>query len=114
MKKNDDKWKNITPEDMPNDDLRLVAEVCGIETVISLLKNLPGTNLYIPSSGYAFLMEQKIRNEFNEGISPNRLAIEYGTSVQKIREILKKKDIIKVTTISKGKEENQLKIFDEI
>lgn len=108
--------KNLRPEDMPNDDLKFIAEVCGIETAIALLKNVPGTNIYIPSSGYSFLMEQKIKNEFNNGISPNRLAVEYGTSVQKIREILKRKDVVKVTKITKDKNgiKKQLSIFEAI
>lgn len=81
----------LSPEDMPNDDLRLVAELCGVSTARVLLEKMAGTSLYIPSSGYSTLMKKEIQKKFNSGVSPNRLAVEYGISVQKIREITKGK-----------------------
>ncbi|MCG6552917.1 MAG: hypothetical protein L7F77_11350 [Candidatus Magnetominusculus sp. LBB02] len=35
-------------EDMPNEDLRRVAEKCGIETAVKLLTLMPGQTIHIP------------------------------------------------------------------
>lgn len=38
-------------DDMPNSDMRMVAEFCGLETALVLLKELPGVKLIIPKCG---------------------------------------------------------------
>jgi Mor family transcriptional regulator len=40
----------MKPEDMPNEDTRWIAESCGIEVAMKMMKNLGGISLYIPKS----------------------------------------------------------------
>jgi len=42
---------NLTVNDLPNDDLKIVADVVGLSTAIKLLQDLPGTLISIPKTG---------------------------------------------------------------
>lgn len=78
---------NITDEDMPNNDLRLVAESCGIEIAIRLLEELPGISIFIPKSGFKRIVEGKIREGYN-GTNAKELALMYGVSERHIYNIV--------------------------
>lgn len=54
-------YRDVTAEDMPNEDMRLVADLCGIETAMSLLHNLDGISIYIPKSGLNTIKQRWIR-----------------------------------------------------
>jgi hypothetical protein len=55
--------RGISITDLPNDDLRWIAEDCGIETCVALLLNFPGISLYIAG----------VQSEKVENITPENL-----------------------------------------
>ena len=68
------------------DDLQFVAEKCGIDIVFDLLKNLQGTNIYIPK--VSRLKDYNIRYiETNKDKSIKQLADELGVSENHIRKL---------------------------
>lgn len=60
-------------------DLQFVADQCGIETVITLLKNIPGTNLYIPKIAHLKEFLERYIKE-NKRKSPKEIAMETNVS----------------------------------
>lgn len=40
--------KNLQIEDIPEGDIKLIAELCGLDTAVNLLENLPGITIFIP------------------------------------------------------------------
>ena len=42
---------DLTVNDLPNDDLKIVADVVGLSTAVKLLQDLPGTLISIPKTG---------------------------------------------------------------
>ena len=40
-------YSQLTYEDLPNGDLKLIAQECDLETAICMLKNLPGVAVYV-------------------------------------------------------------------
>ncbi len=84
--------ENITEEDMPNEDLKLVAGLCGVDVAMNLIDNLPGVLIRIPNSSYKRLKEAYIlRNYDGTRSSLLKLAIICEVSDTQIYRILKKK-----------------------
>ncbi|HNW37161.1 MAG TPA: Mor transcription activator family protein [Candidatus Ozemobacteraceae bacterium] len=69
----------ITIDDMPNDDMRLVAETLGVQVAVDLLRHLGGITLSIPKRGLGKLAERLIRAEY-DGSNAKRLAVQYGVT----------------------------------
>ena len=68
------------------EDLQFVAEKCGIDTVLDLLKNLQGTNIYIPK--VSRLKDYNIRYiKINKDKNVKQLANELGVSENHIRKL---------------------------
>ncbi len=74
-----DFFGNLSIEDMPSEDLKLVARACGVEVAAKLLEELPGVTLYVPKSGITQVKKNYIRKSFN-GRNAKKLAIETGYS----------------------------------
>ena len=76
---------SITFEELPF-DLQFVADKCGIDTALELLKNLQGTTIYIPK--ISRLRDYAIRY-IKENYSKNtkQLAAELGVSENYIRNL---------------------------
>lgn len=91
-----DEWtKNIKPEDITSENMRLIAEQCGVEVALSLMDKMAGVVLYVPAknTGLKKLMHDYIRKKYDgTRDSTNRLALETGISVNKIHRIVTGKD----------------------
>ncbi|MDD3149916.1 MAG: Mor transcription activator family protein [Candidatus Gastranaerophilales bacterium] len=86
-----EKWlKDIKPDDMPTDNLRLIADACGVETAVNLIENLAGISVYIPGSALTHLKTNYIKKKYDGTRDcANRLALELGVSINYIYKILK-------------------------
>lgn len=73
--------KKITVEDMPNRDMQLVAEQCGVEVAAALLDRLNGICIYIPKLGDRNLIKRYILNHY-DGSNAKNLALELSVSEQ--------------------------------
>ena len=73
-----------------NDDLRLVASVCGDAAAFGLAEHFAGMNLYIPGRPLAKAKERAIFERYNQGESITRLAVAFGYSSQWVFEIVKR------------------------
>lgn len=86
-----EKWiKEIRPEDMPSENLRLIADFCGVDTAINLMQNMAGINVYIPNTALTQLKARYIKKKYDGTRDcANRLALELGVSINYIYKILK-------------------------
>lgn len=83
---------NLTPENIPNVELRLVAEYCGLKVVAELLQYMPGVVIYVPNRDIAVLRDKYIRQKYNgTKASMIELSNELGISEKTISSILRKK-----------------------
>lgn len=99
-----EKWfKDVQPEDFGTENMRLVAELCGVETAILLLQKISGLVIYIPNNGIKSLMTDYIRKNFDGTRDcANRLAIECGVSINHIYNLVSnnpEKDGIRQTSL---------------
>ena len=70
-----DNWiKDITIDDMPNTDMRLVAEACGIDVAVKLLEEMGGIQLSIPKNGFKKVIAKCICDNYN-GRNAKELAL---------------------------------------
>ena len=54
------RWtKNITKSELPNVELKLLADIAGMETTINLMEEMAGTVINIPTTGL-----DRCRNQF--------------------------------------------------
>lgn len=80
---------DLKPNDMPNNDLKLVAENCGVETAIKLLEHMPGISIYIPKPERTDLVKKYIIKNFDGSTEcAKRIALELGLSVNHIYNIV--------------------------
>jgi hypothetical protein len=76
--------KNLSP------DMQLVADVCGIEVVRTLMAKLPGLRIYIPHpSRVTSIVRQYIHQRSRDGAGPVEIAAELGLSVRYVRDCLR-------------------------
>ena len=57
--------KTITIDDMPNDDLKFVAEEAGLKQALLLIFLLPGITINIPKNGLRRLKEKYIMKNYD-------------------------------------------------
>lgn len=82
---------NLTEEDMPNEELKVIASLCGVETAIALMKNIPGVMVCIPSKSLIKLRNKYICKKYDgKKKSIIELSRELGLSERAIYDILKK------------------------
>lgn len=77
-------------EKLPNDDLKELSSLIGIENIIILCKNFGGSTLYIPK---ADLFNRHIRNinilnDYKKGYTYNTLSRKYDLTTVTIRNII--------------------------
>ena len=78
-----------TPNDMPNDDLKFVAEKAGMKQALMLIFLLPGLNISIPKNALRIVKERHIINEYDgTRFTINRLAVECDLSQRHIYRII--------------------------
>ena len=67
----------IKPEDMPNDDLKFIAESAGIKSALALIFCSPGLTVSIPKNPFREIKEKYIMSQYDgRKYTVNRLAIE--------------------------------------
>lgn len=81
----------IRPEDMPNDDLKFIAESAGIKSALALIFCTPGLTVTIPKNSFKEVKERYIRSKYDgTKYSINRLAVDCGLSQRYIYKIIEK------------------------
>lgn len=81
----------IRPEDMPNDDLKFIAESAGIKSALALIFCTPGLTLTIPKNSFKEVKERYIMSKYDgTKYSINRLAVDCGLSQRYIYKIIEK------------------------
>jgi Mor family transcriptional regulator len=55
----------LTEEDMPNEELKLIASLCGVKTAIALMKYLPGVMICIPNKSLIKLRNNYVRKKYD-------------------------------------------------
>lgn len=76
-------------EDLTNEDMRLVADLLGLEVAYMLIKELGGIHLNVPKRGLCKLHEKYIQENFN-GDNAKQLALKCRVSVSFVYTSLKK------------------------
>ncbi len=84
---------NIKQEDLMNLDMQLVAERCGIDVAISLLKNMQGETIRIPTKSFLNLRNHYIKTCYDGTKSSiYNLVKEFDLSEKYIKHLIKKSD----------------------
>ncbi|HSA07643.1 MAG TPA: Mor transcription activator family protein [Candidatus Gastranaerophilales bacterium] len=89
---NEKPWlDDITEDEMPNEELKIIASLCGVETAISLMKNVPGFMICVPNRALINLRNKYICNNY-DGTKKSilQLSQKLGLSVRHIYLILNK------------------------
>lgn len=82
---------NIKADDMPNDDLKFVAEHAGIKAALALIFCAPGLTVNIPKNAFKEVKERYIINNYDgTKYSINQLAVVCGLSQRYIYKIIQK------------------------
>jgi len=81
---------DITEDEMPNEELKLIASLCGVETAISLMKNVPGIMVSVPNKALINLRNRYIYNNY-DGTKKSiiKLSRKLGLTVRYLYQILK-------------------------
>jgi Mor family transcriptional regulator len=85
-----DKNIKLTIDDLPNEDLVLVAKSCGIEVATQLMVNLQGLTISIPRSAMRKIICKYISENYN-GKNVKQLALECGVSTRYVYCVIQKK-----------------------
>lgn len=80
----------MTVADFPREDLQLAAETIGVETLVRLLMEMPGSNLYL-SRRWAKGVVQKAVTEFYDGNNTRELAAALGTTMREVQRAVNRK-----------------------
>lgn len=82
----------MTVEDMPTEDMRNVAEDCGLDVAIILLKKMCNVNIYIPGQKrYKKVIEKFVIKNFNS-TNAKLLAQACNISLAHVYEIIQRED----------------------
>lgn len=57
--------KNITKENLPNEDLKIIAEILGLGVAIKMMCELPGMNIAIPKNATLKAKIQYIKQNYD-------------------------------------------------
>lgn len=85
-------YKNqpVTIDDIPEGNMRLVADLCGLDVAVSLMQNLKGLTIAVPSNGFSEIEKKIILQEYHGNTSElKQLALRLGLNEQTIRAILR-------------------------
>ena len=81
--------ESVTIDDMPNDDMKFIAERCGISFAVKLLIDCGGLNLNIPKNGLNLLKAKYIKENFN-GFNLKRLVTQLDISESFVRKVIRR------------------------
>ena len=83
--------KYITIDDMPNDDLRTLAEKVGVEKTVETILELPGIAFTIPKKPFRAAKEQYIMDNYDgTKYCLNKLALACDLTQKQVYKIIKK------------------------
>lgn len=74
-----DLFELFAEDDLPNDDMRLIADLLGLEAAFLMILKLGGIQLIVPKSGLKKLAKKYIKAKF-DGSNVKSLAIKCGVS----------------------------------
>lgn len=78
-----------TPDDMPNDDLKYVADTVGMKQALLFVFLLSGFNIYIPKNALRLIRDKHIINQYDgTKYTINRLAKECDLTTRQIYRII--------------------------
>ena len=80
--------KDIRIEDMPSDDMRLVAESCGLDVALKLMSRIGGTSIYIPKNPFALLISRILRQ--GKDVDYKKIAVATGMTERYVRNIARR------------------------
>lgn len=83
---------SMTTEDMPNNDMRDVADFCGAEVAINLLKNFAGAHIIVPKQRAFIKIAQKFIIKNFDGKNAKALARITGCSLSFVYDTIQKED----------------------
>lgn len=88
-----EKWmENVTIDDLPNDDLKLIAREAGLKHAMLFIFLFSGAAVTIPNNPFTKLRDNYIMNNYDgTKTSINKLAIECGVTQRHVYRILKKR-----------------------
>ena len=82
---------NISADDMPNDDLKFIAEKAGIRSALALIFCSPGLTVSIPKNAFKTVKEQYIIHNYDgTKYSINKLAIECDLTQRFVYKVIEK------------------------
>lgn len=79
--------RELTIEDLPGKDMKMVAEYCGMDIAVKLIEEMPSMAIYIPKSSVNQLAQDYIRKNYN-GSNVKKLAVKTGYSEKQVYRIL--------------------------
>ncbi|MBP3847413.1 hypothetical protein J6I39_06655 [bacterium] len=83
--------KNVTPEDMPNDDLKFIACNAGLKSAMALILLCPGVTVTIPKHALNALKEKHIINHYDgTKFTLNKLAVDCELSQRYVYNLIRR------------------------
>lgn len=80
----------ITIEDIPEGAMRLVADLCGLDVAVSLMQNMKGLTISVPSNGFEKIEKKIILDEYDGTTETlKKLALNLDLNEKTVRGILK-------------------------
>jgi Mor family transcriptional regulator len=83
--------KKITISEMPNNDMKCVAETCGVDVAVKLLRNLPGALINIPQRAFNKVADKFVISKF-DGSNAKKLAQITGYSHNHVYRIVRREN----------------------
>lgn len=66
--------ENLSVKDLPNDDIRIVADYYGIDFAVKIMSDMPGITINIPGNGLKKIRNNYICRNF-DGTKKSRMAL---------------------------------------
>jgi Mor family transcriptional regulator len=99
-------------EDMPNEDMRDVAELCGIEVAVSLIKHFQGSKISVPRNRAYLKLAEKFIIANYDGDNAKRLSQVCCCSLDYVYKCIKKEDSRRLK--SRGVKHEQLSVLHQL
>lgn len=85
------KNQKISIKDMPSETFELIAVNCGLDVAVSLLKNMCGLTIFVPSNGFEALERRIILDEYaHSAVSIKKLALKLNLTEKTVRTYIAK------------------------
>lgn len=98
---NNELYENVTLEDMPTDDMREIAEICGVDNTVEIMRIFAGLTINVPANFSKKLVDKYIKKNYN------------GSNMKKICRVcgVSSRYVFKLTKTTA--DERQMKLFAE-